>query len=138
MVGAATMNIKVNIQPLAIITPKPDFAIAAPAYPPIKACEELLGRPKYQVIIFQAIAPSTPARITVGVTALTSIIPLPTVLATAVPKIKKAMKLKKAAQITANLGVRTLVDTIVEMELAASCIPFVKSKAKATRMINPK
>ena len=64
-----------------------------------------------------------------------SIIPLPTVAATAVPKMRNAMKLKKAAQVTACLGVNTRVETIVDMELAASCIPLVKSKANATMII---
>ena len=45
------------------------------------------------------------------------------------------MKLKKAAQITAWRGDNTWVETIVEMELAASCMPFVKSKARATIII---
>ena len=51
-----------------------------------------------------------------------------------VPNMRNAMKLKKAAQITASLGDRTLVVTIVEIELAASCMPFVKSKVKAIMM----
>ena len=46
--------------------------------------------------------------------------PLPMVLATAVPKRKAATKLKKAAQITASLGERTRVETTVAMLLAAS------------------
>ena len=33
----------------------------APTIPPISACEELEGRPKYQVVRFQAIAPTSPA-----------------------------------------------------------------------------
>ncbi len=46
-------------------------------------------------------APISPAKMTVGVTVLISIMPLPMVEATVVPKTKKAMKLKKAAQMTA-------------------------------------
>jgi hypothetical protein len=42
------------------------------------------------------------------------------VLATAVPKVKAATKLKKAAQITAILGDKTRVETTVAIELAAS------------------
>jgi hypothetical protein len=41
-------------------------------------------------------------------------------LATAVPKVKAAMKLKNAAQMTALPGVSTRVDTTVAIELAAS------------------
>jgi len=72
------------------------------------------------------------AKITVTVTDLRSIIPLPIVLATAVPKIANATKLKNAAQTTASRGDRTRVATIVEIELAESCMPLVKSKTNAT------
>src|SRR6266700_2300010 len=61
-------------------------------------------------------------------------------LATAVPKVKAATKLKNAAQITAMRGESTRVETTVAMELAASWKPFRKSKARATaqiRMANP-
>jgi hypothetical protein len=54
------------------------------------------------------------------VTTLTSIIPDPTVRATAVPKVNAATKLKNAAQITALPGDSTRVDTTVAMEFAAS------------------
>lgn len=84
---------------------------------------------------FQMMAPTSPIRITGGVTALISIKPLPTVFATDVPKTRKAIKLKKAAQATACLGVNTRVETIVAMEFAASWIPFVKSKTRAIKMI---
>src|SRR5713101_8188644 len=56
--------------------------------------------------------------------------PLPMVLATAVPKKKAAMKFQKAAQATARKGVRTRVETTVAMELAASCHPLENSKAR--------
>ena len=42
------------------------------------------------------------------------------------------MKLKKAAQATAYCGRSTRVDTMVAIELAASCRPFRKSKMSAT------
>lgn len=133
--GARTMKLSVFIQPAAIITPNPPLTIAAPAYPPIKACDELLGSPRYHVIKFQSIAPQTPASTTVGVIVFTSIIPFPIVLATVVPKIRKAMKLKNAAQKTACWGLRTLVDTMVATEFAASCMPLVKSKANASAIM---
>ncbi len=44
--------------------PKPALATAAPAKPPIKACEELDGIPKYQVMRFHVMAPMSPPRIT--------------------------------------------------------------------------
>src|SRR5713226_7847336 len=61
--------------------------------------------------------------------------PLPMVLATAVPRRKAATKLKKAAQITASLGDKTRVETTVAMLLAASWKPFKKSKARATATV---
>ena len=39
----------------------PSATNAAPTTPPISACEELDGSPKYQVMRFQAIAPIRPA-----------------------------------------------------------------------------
>ena len=56
------------------------------------------------------------------------------VVATAVLKTRKAMKLKNAAQMTASRGDRTRVDTTVAIELAASWNPLVKSKPSANRM----
>ena len=54
--------------------------------------------------------------------------PEPMVPATATPKTTKAMKLKKAAISTAFCGDRTLVETTVDMALAASWNPLKKSK----------
>ncbi len=80
-------------------------------------------------------APMRAAKMTCLVTMEMSIIPAPIVSATPVPKIRKATKLKNAAQRTACRGDRTRVETTVAMELAASCMPFVKSNASATRMM---
>ena len=55
---------------VAKIAAVPPRAIAEPAYPPMSACDELDGMPKYQVMKFQAIAPSSPPRITFGFTKL--------------------------------------------------------------------
>ncbi len=62
---------------------------------------------------------------TANVTTWMSIIPEPIVFATAVPKMKKAAKLKKAAQTTALPGESTRVDTTVAIELAASWNPLM-------------
>src|ERR1041385_5580831 len=102
----------------------------------MSACDELVGRPKYQVIRFQAIAPIRPHKITPWVTFSTCSMPLPMVEATAVPKKKAAMKLKNAAQITAYFGESTRVDTTVAMELAASWKPLMKSKVSAAMTIS--
>src|SRR6266550_7833557 len=61
--------------------------------------------------------------------------PLPMVLATAVPRNHAAMKLQNAASSTAFRGVRTRVETTVAMLLAASRKPFRKSKTRAVVMV---
>src|SRR3989441_2213994 len=114
------MKTPILIRPAAIRDPSPAFTTAAPAKPPISAWEELVGRPQYQVIRYQAMAPSSPARITQWATMLASTTPLPTVLATFTPKPNAATKVKNAAQTTAWSGASTRVETTVAMELAAS------------------
>ena len=91
----------------------------------MSACDELVGRPKYHVIRSQTIAPISPPKITAKVTTLMSIIPEPTVVATAVPKVNAATKLKNAAQMTALPGDSTRVDTTVAIEFAASWKPLM-------------
>src|SRR5579872_6161374 len=61
--------------------------------------------------------------------------PLPMVLATAVPKRNAATKLKNAAHITASLGESTRVETMVATLLAASWKPFRKSNVSARRIV---
>ena len=63
-----------------------------------------------------------------------SIIPEPTVFATAVPNPNAAMKLKNAAHATAWPGDSTRVDTTVAIEFAASWKPLMKSKHSASRI----
>src|ERR1700753_3403408 len=58
--------------------------------------------------------------------------PTPIVCATFNPNTAKATKLKKAAQKTAYCGRSTRVETIVAIELAASCNPLRKSNSSAT------
>ena len=113
-------------------TPKPALATPAPAKPPIRACDEEVGRPSHQVMKFQAMAPTSPAKMTASLTTSGSTV-LPTVLATWVWKTRKATKLKRAAQMTAIRGVRTRVETTVAIELAASWKPLVKSNTSASR-----
>src|SRR5438270_3433224 len=106
-------------------------ATAAPAYPPIKACDDDVGSAHHQVSKSQTIAPVRPARTTYWVTASRRTMPLPMVFATAVPKKNAARKLKAAAQKTAKRGESTRVDTTVAMLFAASWNPFRKSKIRA-------
>ena len=77
-------------------------------------------------------APINPPKITAEVTMERSIMPPPTVRATAVPNPNAARKLKTAAQMTACPGVSTRVETIVAIEFAASWKPLMKSKTSAT------
>ena len=79
-----------------------------------------MGSPNHQVIRSQVMAPTSPARITQGVTYSRCTIPAPTVFATAVPNRNAALKFQNAAQTTAQNGGSTRVETMVAMELAAS------------------
>src|SRR2546423_15343032 len=88
----------------------------------------------YQVIRSHTIAPSSPPKITADVTMLMSIIPLPMVLATAVPKVNAARKLKIAAQTTAWPGVSTRDETTVAIELAATWKPLMQCNVRATQI----
>src|SRR5256885_16415245 len=74
-------------------------------------------------------ANTTPREIESGMTT-----PFAIVVATFVPKTRKATKLKNAAHATAIRGDSTRVDTTVAIELAASWKPLTKSNASATAM----
>src|ERR1700754_4448388 len=119
-------------RPLQTAAEMPALATPAPTSPPISACELDDGMPSAQVIRFQTMAPTSAAKITEASTTLASMMPVPMVLATCSPNTRKAMKVKKAAQITAYCGRNTRVDTIVAIELAASCSPLRKSNNSAT------
>src|SRR3546814_7283824 len=56
--GEITMNATIFSRPPQIGAWMPPLQMPAPTRPPIKACDELDGRPKYQVMRFQAMAPS--------------------------------------------------------------------------------
>lgn len=131
--GENTIAKAVGPSPLQTMEPSPAFANPAPTNPPMSACELLEGSPAHHVIRFQTIAPmrapnTTRASVTSGDTR-----PVPTVLATFSPKNRNAMKLKKEAQATAQYRGNMRVETTVAMELAASCSPLMKSKARATK-----
>src|SRR5438067_38939 len=134
MIGERTMNTAILRNPSAIRDPQPAFATAAPPMPPMRAWEDEVGSPRYQVIRSQAMAPTRPAKITDVVKTSGWTTPLAMVAATLVPKMRNAMKLKKAAHRTASLGVRTRVETTVAIEFAASWKPLKKSNDSATRM----
>src|SRR4051812_13739639 len=89
-------------------------ARAAPTRPPIKACDDDEGKPKYQVMRFHAIAPTTAAKTTVRPSCVfgTSMMPFPTVPAILVDT-SEPKRLKTAASRRAARGVRARVDTEV-------------------------
>ena len=122
--GDRKMNRIVFSRLAALSTLKPALATPAPAKPPMSACDEEVGRPSHQVVRFQPMAPTSPAKMTASETTSESTV-LPTVLATWVWNTKNAAKLKKAAQRTAIRGVSTRVETTVAIELAASWKPLV-------------
>src|SRR5919198_3283526 len=101
-----------------------------PTTPPISAWDELEGRPKYQVIRFQAIAPIRPPNTISGVTRSDCTTSLATVAATA-REMNAPAKFRSAAYPTASRGGIALVEMVVATTLAVSWNPFVKSKASA-------
>jgi hypothetical protein len=81
--GDKTMNRAVFCRLAVLRTLKPALAIPAPAKPPMRACDEEVGRPSHQVVRFQEMAPTSPAKMTASETTSESTV-LPTVLATSV------------------------------------------------------
>src|SRR5438034_4792931 len=106
--------------------PSPDCAMPAPTRPPIRACDELDGRPSHHVARFHAIAPNRAARTVFVVTRLVSSTPLPTVFATAVVT-NAPTRLATAAIATATRGGSARVEIEVATALAVSWKPLVKS-----------
>ena len=62
MVGERTMKVAVLMIPDQTSTSVPPLTRPAPIRPPIRAWELLLGSPKYQVMMFQAMAPTRAER----------------------------------------------------------------------------
>lgn len=115
----ATKNNTITPNPGQLTLWSPNMATEAPVKPPIRAWDELLGIPKYQVNIFQAIAPISAIIRTFSSTIPGLIILLPIVSATAVP-LRAPRKFKLAASMMALRGERALVVTEVAIALAVS------------------
>src|SRR5450830_718459 len=130
--GDRTMKTTVFPRPFGTREAGPAFTRAAPANPPMRACEEEDGRAHHHVARFHTIAPTSAAKMRGGSTTAGFTMSLLIVLATRVSRENAATKLKKAAHATAFFGVRTRVPTTVAMEFAASWKPLMKSKASAT------
>ena len=62
-IGETMMNAAVLMMPGASSGAMPAFETAAPIMPPMSACDELDGIPKYQVMRFQDIAPMSAPKI---------------------------------------------------------------------------
>src|SRR5581483_1244195 len=143
MIGATTINTSVFVHPFGRITLNQVLqpcritwrAIAAPASPPINACEDEVGSPHHHVSKSQTIAPTSAASTTYCVMMSSRTKPWPIVLATAVPNRNAATKLKNAAQMTASRGDNTRVETTVAMLLAESWKPLRKSNVSATATV---
>ena len=99
--------------------------MAEPTSPPIRACEDDEGSPKYQVIRFQVMAPEQAGHhdhqpVRAGRRVITSL----TVCATFWPR-NAPTKFMTAARASATRGVSARVDTEVAIALAASWNPLV-------------
>src|SRR3977135_2402414 len=119
-----------DTSPSPLIALVPAATKVAPTTPPIRACEEDDGSPKYQVTRFQAIAPTRPAKMTVVVTSVADTIPLATVAAT-FSEMKAPTKFRIAAKPTARRGDIARVAIDVATTFAVSWNPLAKSKASA-------
>lgn len=125
-IGDSTIGSSTFSPMLAHCTMPPVETRVAPTRPPKSACEDDDGRPKYHVMRFQAIAPSTPAKTTPRLLTPVGRVtrPSPTVLATPAPKCAPT-KLPTAASPRAIRGVNARVETLVAIALAASWKPLV-------------
>ena len=102
----------------------PEPASVAPQRPPMRAWDELDGRPSHQVRSPQAMAETSAQRSTGIVTAFVSTRPFPIVVATAVPA-RAPTRFQTDAQATASRGVRTFVETTVAIAFAVSWNPLM-------------
>src|SRR5690242_14568845 len=110
----------------------PPATHVAPISPPNSACEELDGSPRYQVVRFHKIAPTSPAKITTGLMSVSSTSPPEIVFATWTER-NAPTRLRTPAITTATLGRSAPVAIEVAMAFAVSWKPFVKSKINAVR-----
>src|SRR3954452_14588420 len=108
----------------------PTAANVAPTTPPISACDEEDGSPKYQVSRFQKMAPTSPEKTIASVMSSASTIPLAIVAATARDR-NAPTKFSEAEIPTATRGDMARVEIDVATAFAVSWKPLVKSNASA-------
>src|SRR5579859_4460252 len=116
-----------------MIADTPWAAQAAPTKPPIRACDELEGSARRQVVRFQTIAPIRAENTTVVVVAWVETMPLAIVVATR-SEMKAPAKFRSAEKTTASRGGIARVEIVVATAFAVSWKPFVKSKASAVKI----
>ena len=122
--GESTIGMR-TLSTIALQSTKLLEARAAPTSPPISACDDEDGSPKYQVVRFQVIAPRSAARMTTRPSSpLGGVITSETVFATSCPSSAPA-KFITAAMVRANRGVSARVEIDVAIALAASWKPLV-------------
>src|SRR5207248_4526436 len=94
--------------------------------PPMRACDDDEGKPKYHVVRFHTMAPTTAAKMRTSPSWVfgASMMPLPTVVATLV-ETSEPTRLNTAASARAARGVSARVETEVAIALAASWKPLV-------------
>ncbi len=112
----------------------PKATHVAPIRPPNRACDELDGRPRYQVNRFQTIAPTKAPNTMYGPepawNLVSSTMPLEMVLATFTDR-NAPTTLRMPAIVTASFGLSAPVAMDVAIAFAVSWKPLVKSNASA-------
>src|SRR6478735_8606605 len=116
--------------PVQMTPDVPTAASTEPTTPPMRACDELDGRPRSHVSRFHVMPPTRPASTTSSVMTFASTRPLAMVAATASDR-KAPTMLRTADRATAVLGLRARVAMEVAIALPVSWKPLVKSKARA-------
>src|SRR6476661_6202666 len=123
-------TITFSTRPPGITPAVPLAASDDPTTPPISACDDDDGRPKYHVSRFQKIAPINPANTISVVISSELTMPLATVAATASDR-NAPTKFSAADTPTATRGLIARVEIEVATALAVSWKPLVKSNASA-------
>src|SRR5205823_4681478 len=115
----------------------PAAATPAPHKPPINACVELLGSPRYHVRRFHVMAPKRADMTTTrpGLIASVLAIVFDTLAWKKATVITAPTRLKTAARPTAVRGDSARVEIDVAIALAVSWKPFVKSNATASPIV---
>src|SRR3954451_9295685 len=92
-----------STRPEPLTAADPSATNAEPTTPPISACDDDDGRPKYHVARFHAIAPTRPENTIAGVISAALTIPVAIVAATS-SEMKAPAKFSSEAIVTASRG----------------------------------